>query len=188
MENPCKMQQETLRNASSILIERPKCSAQEAAAGARLLLGCYRKGDAADPDTYTAAIAATLAQFPADVVRKITNPVTGIPAKLAFLPAVAEVRQACEDELNEEIRLARLGIERESEIRNHAIMERRRVAECHILLRAQEIGDEKAASRLKAFSSETLNAARAMALADALWFFPNVTLSKPIEDYGSLNA
>lgn len=61
-----------------------------------LLFGCYRKGDANDPEIYTAAVAATLADFPAEVVEYVTDPRTGLPSKLKWLPTVAEVREACE--------------------------------------------------------------------------------------------
>jgi hypothetical protein len=61
-----------------------------------LLFGCYRKGDANDPEIYTAAIAATLADYPAEVVEYVTDPRTGLPSKLKWLPTVAEVREACE--------------------------------------------------------------------------------------------
>jgi hypothetical protein len=61
------------------------------------LFGCYRRGEANDPETYTMAIAATLADYPREVVEHVTDPRTGLPAKLKFLPAVAEVREACED-------------------------------------------------------------------------------------------
>lgn len=43
------------------------------------------------------AIAATLADYPREVVEHVTDPRTGLPAKLKFLPSVAEVREACED-------------------------------------------------------------------------------------------
>lgn len=60
------------------------------------MFGCYRKGDANDPEIYTAAIAATLAEFDQDVVDFVTDPRTGLPSKLKWLPTVAEVREACE--------------------------------------------------------------------------------------------
>jgi hypothetical protein len=63
---------------------------------ARLLLGCYRKGDANDPDTYVAAITATLARYPEDVIRDVTHPATGLPTQKDFLPTVREVYLACE--------------------------------------------------------------------------------------------
>jgi hypothetical protein len=61
-----------------------------------MLFGCYRKGDANDPEIYTAAIASTLADFPAEVVQYVTDPRTGLASKLKWLPNVAEVREECE--------------------------------------------------------------------------------------------
>lgn len=61
------------------------------------MFGCYRKGDANDPEIYTAAIAATLADFPPEVQDFVTDPRTGLPSRLKWLPTVAEVREACEN-------------------------------------------------------------------------------------------
>lgn len=69
---------------------------QTAATRALMLLGCYRKGDAEDPDTYATAVAAVLSQYPADVVQRVTDPRTGIAGRSKFLPTVSEVREACE--------------------------------------------------------------------------------------------
>lgn len=60
------------------------------------MFGCYRKADANDPEIYTAAVAATLAEFADDVAEYVTDPRTGLPAKLKWLPTIAEVREACE--------------------------------------------------------------------------------------------
>lgn len=65
--------------------------------GARRLLGCYRAGDANDPEVYIAAVVAVLAQYPADVIRAVTEPTTGLPSRLNWLPTVREVTQACEE-------------------------------------------------------------------------------------------
>jgi hypothetical protein len=62
-----------------------------------ILFGCYRSGQANDPEVYTMAVAATLAEYPKEVVQHVTDPRSGLPAKLKFLPSVAEVREACED-------------------------------------------------------------------------------------------
>lgn len=67
---------------------------------ARLMLGCYRKGDANDPDTYVAAIAAVLATFDPEIVREATDPRTGIQSTdkfTAFMPNAGEVRTFCVD-------------------------------------------------------------------------------------------
>lgn len=67
-----------------------------AAERARLLLGCYRRADAADPDTYVAAITAVLAKYPDDVICAVTHPAEGLPIRKDFLPTVREVYLACE--------------------------------------------------------------------------------------------
>jgi Protein of unknown function (DUF2826) len=63
---------------------------------ARLLFGCYRKGDANDPETYTAAVAAILADYEVEVIMRVTDPRTGIPRHLKFMPNPAEVAEACD--------------------------------------------------------------------------------------------
>jgi hypothetical protein len=62
-----------------------------------LLFGCYRKGDANDPEIYTAAVAAVLAEYEPDVITRVTDPRTGLPRKTKFLPNPAEVSEACDE-------------------------------------------------------------------------------------------
>lgn len=71
-----------------------------AAERSRLLFGCYRKGDANDPDTYVAAITAVLSRYPHDVIRDVTHPVKGLPIRCDFLPTVKEVYLACEERVS----------------------------------------------------------------------------------------
>lgn len=68
-----------------------------AAERSRLLFGCYRKGDANDPDTYVAAITAVLSRYPRDVIKAVTHPAKGLPVRTNFLPTVKEVYDACEE-------------------------------------------------------------------------------------------
>ncbi len=65
---------------------------------AQLLLGCYRSGEANDPDTYVAAISATLARYSQQIITDVTHPVSGLPAKKSWLPTVKEVFDACEEQ------------------------------------------------------------------------------------------
>jgi hypothetical protein len=44
---------------------------------ARLLFGQYRTGEANDPDTYVAAVAAVLSEYPMETIRHVTDPRTG---------------------------------------------------------------------------------------------------------------
>lgn len=63
---------------------------------ARLLLGCYRTGDANDSEVYIAAVVRVLSGYPVDVAQRISDPLTGIPSKLKWLPSVQEIVDACE--------------------------------------------------------------------------------------------
>jgi len=80
-------------------------SPELAASRAKLMFGCYRKGDANDPDTYTAAVAAVLGLYPGEVVARVTDPRTGLPGRSNVLPTVAEVRAACEELVRRETRV-----------------------------------------------------------------------------------
>lgn len=76
------------------------CHPETALERVNILLGCYRRGEAENPDIYVAAVAAVLSRFPEEVVRKVTDPVRGLPAKSKWLPSVAEVRAACDEEMS----------------------------------------------------------------------------------------
>lgn len=65
---------------------------------AATLIGVYRRDDLHDPDVYIRAIAATLAEYPVHIAKRVASPVTGIPARMKFIPAVAEVREALDAE------------------------------------------------------------------------------------------
>lgn len=74
------------------------------------MFGCYRRDEAADPDTFVAAVTMVLAHYPAEVVDAVTDPYAGIPSRknakgYSGLPDVADVKEACEAEA---ARLARL--------------------------------------------------------------------------------
>jgi hypothetical protein len=68
-----------------------------AAKYAKLLLGCYRTGEANDPEVYTSSIVLVMSQYPEDVLESIVNPLTGIPSKIDWLPKPKEVLAACEE-------------------------------------------------------------------------------------------
>ena len=90
----------------------PRCSFPVAVDRTRLLLGSYRKGDASDPDVYTSAVAAVLAEYPEDIVRRVTDPRGGLPGTCQWLPTVQEVRSSCEREMQPERDRIRREVER----------------------------------------------------------------------------
>ena len=101
-----------------------------AAKRARLLFGCYRKGDANDPETFVAAITAVLSRYDESVIRAVTHPAKGLPIRTNFLPTVKEVYEACE---------ALAAPKREEEARNKLTpdeMEVRRKRAAEIMSRA----------------------------------------------------
>lgn len=76
----------------------------------KILFSCYRKDEAHDPETYCAAVAATLAEFERQVVDYVTDPRTGLPSDSKWLPNIAEVRDACVREAGRRARLAQPSI------------------------------------------------------------------------------
>lgn len=62
------------------------------------MFGCYRRGDANDPERYAAAVAAVLSAYPEDIIKFATDPRTGIATRYPkFMPNAGEVRQFCEE-------------------------------------------------------------------------------------------
>ncbi|WP_454619037.1 hypothetical protein [Bradyrhizobium cenepequi] len=64
-----------------------------------MLFGCYRRGDANDPETYVAAISAVLASYEPEIVREVTDPRTGIMTSekyMSFMPNAGELKVYCE--------------------------------------------------------------------------------------------
>lgn len=64
-----------------------------------MLFGCYPAGSANDPEMFITAATAMLASYPELVVERVCDPLRGLPAKNKFLPAIAEIREACEREM-----------------------------------------------------------------------------------------
>ena len=70
-----------------------------AAKAARMIIGCYRRDDAIDPEMYGDALIAVLSDYPPEVVAAVADPRRGLPASSKFLPAISEVKEACEREM-----------------------------------------------------------------------------------------
>jgi len=81
---------------------------EAAARHATLLLGCFRTGDANDPEVYTSAVVAVLSRYPEEVMCAVSDPSGGLPGRLQWLPSVKEVRDACQLEFERLQRLERL--------------------------------------------------------------------------------
>jgi hypothetical protein len=88
-------------NAREWARQHPKARPHYAAERARLMFGCYPHARANDPDTYIAAVAAVLGEYPERVIARATDPCTGVARKLKVLPSIAELSDACERALLE---------------------------------------------------------------------------------------
>ena len=60
------------------------------------MLDCWRTGGANNPEVFVTAVAATLARYPDQVIYDVTDPTTGLPVQVTWMPSVKEVRDACE--------------------------------------------------------------------------------------------
>lgn len=63
------------------------------------LFGCYRASDANDPEAFLAAATAMLSNYPEAIAAKVCDPARGLPSTAKWLPAIAEIREACEREM-----------------------------------------------------------------------------------------
>jgi hypothetical protein len=82
---------------------------------AEVLFGCYRRGDANDPERYVAAIAAVLSDYDFDLMKEVTDPRTGICSTekfMTFMPNAGELKVYCETQAARKDRLQRLGARR----------------------------------------------------------------------------
>lgn len=133
--------------------DQRQAKAAYSAERARLLFGQFRKGDANDPQTYTASIAAVLAEYPDDIVRQATDPRTGLGAHLSWLPTVKEVHDFCREIVEAEASAARRERDLQTQIASRAEYERiRESAPTREELKERGIIHEKPISPLPADS------------------------------------
>ena len=63
------------------------------------LFGFFPRSDANDPESFIIGAAAMLARYPEAVTRAVCDPVRGLPSTNKFLPAISEIRDACERQM-----------------------------------------------------------------------------------------
>lgn len=77
---------------------------------AKVLFAGYRRGDANDPDGYVASIAAVLSLYEPELIRRVTDPRTGISTTekfLTFMPNSGELKNYCDQQAERDARLRR---------------------------------------------------------------------------------
>jgi hypothetical protein len=78
---------------------------------ARILFGCYRRGDANDPDQYVASIAAVLTLYDRALIREVTDPRSGISTDekhCDYMPNSGQLKVYCDTIRDRKFRMARL--------------------------------------------------------------------------------
>lgn len=75
--------------------QRP-CDTRETQGYAQRLLGFYPAREVNDAKTYAAGITALLSAYPIEFVKRVCDPVTGLPSELKWLPTLKEVKDALE--------------------------------------------------------------------------------------------
>lgn len=60
------------------------------------MLYCFRTGGANNSEIFVTAIAAVLARYPDQVIYDVTDPRSGLPAQLTWMPTIKDVYDACE--------------------------------------------------------------------------------------------
>jgi len=82
------------------------CDAETASSLARRLIGMYPAREVHDARAYAAGMTAVLMSHPADFVRRVCDPVRGLPSRLKWLPTLADVTEAIAAERDRRERIA----------------------------------------------------------------------------------
>lgn len=109
-EQPFTTRRETSQRGSQSSTSQHQ--AAYAAQRAEVLFGCYRRGDANDPERYVAAIAAVLSVYETELIREVTDPRTGIMTTekyMTFMPNSGELKVYCDGIAARRDRINRLG-------------------------------------------------------------------------------
>lgn len=91
---------------NSLIGRDEKATPEEASGMARNLVGLYPAREVNDGRAYAAGMAMVLAAHPLDFVRRVCDPVKGLPSRLKWLPTLADVTAAIEEERTRRERIA----------------------------------------------------------------------------------
>jgi hypothetical protein len=78
---------------------------------AEVLFGCYRRGDANDPERYVGSIAAVLSLYEEEIIREATDPRFGISTSekhRSFMPNSGELKAYCDALADRKYRMEQL--------------------------------------------------------------------------------
>lgn len=74
------------------------CGVKQGEQAARMLMGFYPAREVNDPAAFARGMTAMMAAYPLDFVRRVVDPVNGLPSRLKWLPTLADVKAALEQE------------------------------------------------------------------------------------------
>lgn len=77
----------------------------QATSAVRSIMRVHPRTDVDDPQAYALAAAAIMSEYPAEVLKRVSDPRTGIVRHLKFLPRLAEIAEACDFEMARRARL-----------------------------------------------------------------------------------
>ena len=80
------------------------CSHSQASQFAAMLAGSYRRDEASDPEIYAMRLAIEFQKYPARISETVAM---NLPAKIKWLPSIAEIHDALESEMAPVYRAAR---------------------------------------------------------------------------------
>ena len=79
---------------------------EEGERAARMLMGFYPAREVNDAVIFVRGMTAMMAAYPVDFVRRVIDPVNGLPSRLKWLPTLADVKAALEAEKARRNRIA----------------------------------------------------------------------------------
>lgn len=86
------------RPQSTVGFRRPDAvSVTEATSYARMLMGCFPQKDVGDVKVFAAGLVQVMSDYPAYVLADVVCPRGGLPVSSPFMPALSEVKRACEE-------------------------------------------------------------------------------------------
>jgi hypothetical protein len=90
------MEKATYLTTSITLYDNRPATREQALACLKILCGCYRVSEVADPTIFNEAALRIMCKYPVDILKAVTDSAAGLPAKLKWFPSLAELKEACE--------------------------------------------------------------------------------------------
>jgi hypothetical protein len=90
------MEKAIYSTTSITLYDNQPATREQALACLKILCGCYRASEVADPMIFNEAALRIMCNYPVDILKAVSDPAGGLPARLKWFPTLAELKEACE--------------------------------------------------------------------------------------------